>query len=171
MRINNAQEFVRSGQTIPRITLGNLLLVGAVLGLALAVGLLVHEPKTDAVAQEPEKLLTTLAAPASLAAGPRGTVYAVDQISGQVLCIYPDGEQTVLGNPVANPSALAVDPMGTVFVYSRADQTIYAITPDGRSRVVASGLPQVTDLAATHYGNLVIAGSDGSIRQIRFDRF
>ena len=171
MCVNDTRGYHPSLEALPRNAPGNVLLVGALIGLALVVGLVVSSSEERSHAQGPEQVISGFGTPSSLAAGPRGTLYIADAEKGEVVCVYPDGEQVVLGSGLASPTALTVDPMGTVYVYSSTDKAIHAISPDGNSQVLVRDQPHILDLAATQYGSLLIAGSDGSVREFRLDHF
>jgi len=93
--------------------------------------------------EEKKVLVSGLATPASLAAGPRGTVYVAEVTGGRITRADPaNGSKVTIASGLAQPKAVAVAPDGSLVVLEMGKKRVVRIDPgDGRVTVIAANLP------------------------------
>jgi sugar lactone lactonase YvrE len=83
--------------------------------------------------------LAAFSHPTSLCRDAAGNVYAVEEASGRVRKVAPDGTVTTLPGTFDFPTGVTVDANGVVYVAEQGGNRISRIAPDGTVSVLAGG--------------------------------
>ncbi len=73
---------------------------------------------------------TGLAGPRGLLFAPSGDLYVVEQASGDITKIAPDGQRTRITKDLSNPHDLAMDAEGNLYVAETGASRILGLTDD-----------------------------------------
>lgn len=99
---------------------------------------------------------TGLAGPRGLFFAPSGELYMVEQSSGDITQMVPDGRLTRIAKGLSNPHDLTMDAEGNLYVAETGANRVARISPQGVVTTYIAGLATPVDLDFNPRGELVV---------------
>jgi len=112
-------------------------------------------------------VLEGFGSPVAVALDGHGVLYVAEAASGQVVCVFADGQRIPQHVGLPQASGLVVDRLGRVYLSDEASGQVLRLELDGTRNVLASGLAGPAGLVLDRDGGLYVAcRGDGTVRRV-----